>query len=363
MRDGRVLLFSGIWPGATKKSGSYSGIRLPVNREFEREVAYLEAMEEQPPDAAGVARIRNALNGSNNYLVAKAARVVGDHGLVTLFPEIRAAYDRSYIDPVETDPQCAAKNALAKALVKLGCREASVYLRGLRHFQTEPVWGGQADTAGELRAICAQALVNCPELGNPELLNVLLEPLLDPEKSVRMAAARAIGQAGGVTAALLLKMRIMVRKEDPEILGSCFLALLSMGHNDKLGSIALVAEFLEGGEGASAEAAFALAETHEPDALAALIKRRRKGADARFTSVLDHAIVLSRLPEGMDFLLEVIESDPRQAPSALEAISRLHNSPSVHARLADLVSKSRSERARLAFRKYFPGSDFDPQDY
>ena len=177
---------------------------------------------------------------------------------------------------------------------------------------------------------------------------------------MRMEAARAIGQVGGVSAALLLKLRILLRKEDPEVLGACFSALLGMEHTDRVGTISLVADFLDNGEEAAAEAAFALAETHEPAALAALIERRRNGADTWFASVLDQAIVLSRLPEGMDFLLGVIEKDVRQAPSALEAISRVHRSAEVSSRVAQAVARSRSERVLVAYRQYFPETAQNP---
>jgi len=355
------------WSGAgsgAKTQGSVKGVRLPVNRTFERDLASLEAMAGRVPDAIGIERLRKALDSHNNYLVSKAAKIVEEQTLSALFPEIRAAYERFFIDPITTDPQCWAKNALVKTLVKLGCRDTQVYLRGLHHHQNEPVWGGHADTAGELRGNCVQALLMCPELGAAELLSILLEPLLDEDKSVRMAAARAIGQVGGVTAALLLKLRILIRKEEPEILGACFSALLSMGHTDKLGSITLVADFLDDGEeAAAAEAAFSLAETHDPAALAALVERRRQGADAWFESVLDHAIVLTRLQSGMDFLLNLIEQDGPNPSSAIEAISRLQNSPKVRARVAHAVAKSKNERVQLAFRKFFPELDLDPRRY
>jgi hypothetical protein len=61
----------------------------------------------------------------------------------------------------------------------------------------------------------------------------------------------------------------------------------------------------------------------------------------------------------MDFLLAVIEKDPRQAPSALEAISRVHNSPEVRARVEQSVTRARSERVLLAFRQYFPAPEPD----
>jgi hypothetical protein len=340
-----------------KATSGLRGVRLPANRSFERELEMLDHMSKQVPDAAGIERIRKALSNSNNYLVAKAAQIAADHGLAELLPEVLAAFERFFVDAVKSDPQCWAKNALVKALVKLECKDAAVYLRGLRHTQEEPVWGGQSDTAGALRGACAHALVACEGLSNAQILNFLLEPLVDRDKTVRMEAARAIGHVGGVSAALLLKMRVLLRKEDPEVLGVCFSALLSMAHTDHAdmpGTIALVADFLDDGEEAAAEAAFSLAETHEPAALESLIKRRRKDADAWFASVLDHAIVLTRLPEGMDFLLDVIERDAGQAISALEAISRVHNSVEVRSRVAASVGKSQSERVSRAYGQYFP---------
>jgi HEAT repeat protein len=339
-----------------KAAISGTGVRMPVNRSFERELAQLEAMSGRVPDAVGIERVRRALESENNYLVAKASNLVVAHGLMALLPDVLAAFHRFFIDPVKSDPQCWAKNALVKALVKLECRDATVYLRGLRHTQEEPVWGGQSDTAGALRGTCTLALVDCEGLSENALLNILLEPLLDQDKSVRMEAARAIGQVGGASAALLLKLRVLLRKEEPEVLGACFSALLSMEHGDRPGTISLVADFLDDGEEAAAEAAFSLAETHDLAALAALIERRQLAADAWFGSVLDHAIVLTRLREGLDFLLGVIERDVRQAPSALEAISRVHSSAEVRARVADSVARAKSERVLVAFRQFFPES-------
>lgn len=301
-----------------------------------------------------MARLRRTLESENNYLVAKAAKLITEHNLTELLPQVLVAFDRFFIDPIKHDPQCWAKNALIKALVKLGCRDAAVYLRGLRHFQEEPVWGGQSDTAGALRATCAQVLVECPELTEAALLNILLEPMLDSDKTVRIEAVRAIGQVGGVSAALLLKLRVLLRKEEPEVLGACFSALLRMRNNDRLGTISLVADFLDHGEEAASEAAFALAETHDSDAIQALIDRRRYGADPWFVAILDQAIAVSRLPESLEFLLGMVERDPRQAASALEALSRVYTSPEMRARIAQSVARSRSERAQLAFQQFFP---------
>jgi len=337
-----------------KAAGSRGSVRAPANRNFERELAMLESMSGQPLDAEGIERVRKSLGHENNYLVAKAARIVADNAQRTLMPEVKAAYDRFFDNAVKTDPQCWAKNALVKALVTLECREPEVYLRGLRHTQEEPVWGGQSDTAGTLRGTCTHALVACEGLENNQLLDILLTPLLDPDKSVRIEAARAIGQVGGVTAALLLKLRVMLRKDDAEVLGACFTSLLGMNGANRSAMIALVSDFLEDGEEAAAEAAFALAETHDPAALRALTVRRNRGADPWFASVLDNAIALTRLPAGLDFLIQAISDDPRHAASAMEAISRVYKSPEVRNRVEAAVVEAGNERVRLAFRQFFP---------
>ena len=337
-----------------KASIHRAGVRLPKNRSFERELEALEALSRQPLDAAGVESIRKSLGHANNYLVAKAAKLVADNALSALLPDVLAAYDRFFIDAVRSDPQCWAKNALGKALVTLECRDPQVYLRGLRHIQEEPVWGGQSDTAGALRATCTHALVACDSVRADELLNYLLAPLVDSDKTVRIEAARAIGHVGGTSAALLLKLRVMLRKEESEVLGACFSAFLGMENIDKPAAIALVAEFLDDAEECAAEAAFALAETHDVQALADLLERRRKGADAWLSSILDSAIVLTRLSAGLDYLMDVIEKDERPALSALEAISRVYQTAEIRARVATAVATSKSDRVRASFKKLFP---------
>ena len=89
-------------------------------------------------------------------------------------------------------------------------------------------------------------------------------------------------------------------------------------------------------------------------ALKALIDRRSKDTDSWFGSVLDNAIALTRLTEGMDFLLCIIEKDDRQAPSALEAISRVYQSAEVRQRVAAAVAAGKNERVQLAFKQFFP---------
>ena len=300
--------------------------------------------------------LRKSLAQRNNFLVSKAAALVADLALRDLLPEVLSAFDRFFVNAPKSDPQCWAKNALSKAMVKLEHRQKELYLRGMRHHQMEPVWGGQSDTAGVLRGTCAHALVDCPGISDADLLTALLEPLTDADKTVRMEAARAIAQVGGVSAALLLRLRALIGlqghgDEEPEVLGVVYASLLSL---EGACAVPLVAKALEAGDDIAAEAAFALADSRLSEAFAALLTRHHEGADAWFGSVLLSAIALTRLPEAMDFLIATVARDAREAPEAIEAIGRIGPSAELRGRLEQAIEEADSIRLRKAFQQHLP---------
>lgn len=311
-----------------------------AHRGFDEQMAALDALRGCDPDADAIALIRKSLGNRSNLLVAKAARLVEDAGLTDLMPDLLAAYDRFFTNAEKTDPQCWAKNALSRALAKLECQDKAVFLRGLRHHQMEPTWGGRSDSAGTLRANCAHALVACDGLNNQEVLIVLLEPLVDKDKSVRVEAVRAAAQLGE-TAVPVLRLRSLIPGEEPEVLGQCFSALLAI---ERDAAIPFVAGFLEPGDDPAGEAAFALAETRSPAALAALLKRQKEFADEWFSGVLLGAIALTRLLGAIDFLVGMIEHEGRQAPLAIEALGRVATNDELRARLAHAVEATGSPK-------------------
>jgi hypothetical protein len=327
-----------------------------ASRGFDKELAELEALGGSVKagavlDAAAIEHLRKSLAHRNNFLVSKAAKLVADAEVFALLPDALAAFDRFFIDAAKTDPKCWAKNALAKTLVKLEHRQKDAYLRGLRHHQMEASWGPPVDSAAALRCTCAHALVDCPGISDADLLTILLEPLTDADKTVRMEAARAIGQVGGVSAALILRLRALLGNDEPEVLGAVYSALLSL---EGAQAIPLVGGYLKEGGDLAAEAAFALADLRTPEALAALIERLRAGADAWFGSVLLSAIALTRLPEAIDFLLALIVRDAREAPQAIEAIGRTAPNAELRARVQRAVEQTGSQRLEQALRQHLP---------
>jgi hypothetical protein len=328
---------------------------------FDRELAQFQTLSEELKagsalDPAQIAFLRKSLAERNNFLVSKAAALVADAALRDLLPEVLSAFDRFFINGPKSDPQCWAKNALSKAMVRLEHRQKEPYLRGMRHHQMEPVWGGQSDTAGALRGTCAHALVDCPGISDADLLTALLEPLTDADKTVRMEAARAIAQVGGVSAALLLRLRALMGSqgkgdEEPEVLGVVYASLLSL---QGASAVPLVAKALEAGDDIAAEAAFALADSRLSEAFARLLARHREGADAWFGKVLLSAIALTRLPEAIDFLIATVARDAREAPEAIEAIGRIGPSAELRGRVEQAVEEADSIRLRKALQQHLP---------
>jgi len=317
---------------------------IPGKRAFEDQLAALEQLRDQP-DEAHVVPLRKALAHKNNFIVAKSADLVRDLGMKPLIPDLLTAFERFFENPAKTDPQCWAKNALSRALAAFEHQDADLFLRGMRHIQMEPVWGGQSDTAGTLRATCALALVQCRSLLEVDLLTHLVELFADKDKAVRVEVVRAVEQIGSSSASLLLRLRATLGSDEPEVLGACYGGVLRI---EGTRALPWVERFLETGDDAAGEAALAIAGTHSAAGFEALRKclaeAHGPSHDPWFRSVLLSAIALTRQDAAMEFLLDLISKESLDAEPALEAILRSAPSLEIITRVEQLVS----ENPRLA---------------
>jgi hypothetical protein len=227
--------------------------------------AELAALDELPGDrAANVEALHRAL-GRHCRVAAKAARIAEDSLLYELIPSLLAAYTRFLDKPLKHDPSCFAKRALARALVALDCSDVAFLLGGARYRQLEPVWGGTADTAVDVRATCAMGLVAS---GYSRALVELTALLNDPESAARIGAVRAIACGNPREAELLLRAKVLGGDPEPQVLGECLRGLLSVAPEE---SVAFVAAYLEHGDEQLRElAALALGESRLESALAPL---------------------------------------------------------------------------------------------
>ncbi|HKV79819.1 MAG TPA: hypothetical protein VJP02_16845 [Candidatus Sulfotelmatobacter sp.] len=306
---------------------------MPGKRRFEEQIEALDQLRQQPPEAR-VEPLRKALDHRNNFVVAKASDLVRELGITDLLPELLKGFDRFFENPEKSDSQCWAKNAISRTLAAFEVQDPEVFLRGMRHIQLEPVWGGRSDTAGTLRATCALALVQCRRLTNDQLLAHLIDLFADKDKTVRAEAARAVEQVGSPSASLLLRLRATLAHDEPEVLGACYSGILRL---EGISSIPWVSRFLISGDDAAGEAALAIAGTRSPEAFDALRKTLGTASDPWFRSVLLSAIALTRQDAAMDFLLDMVKSESLDAEPAIEAVIRSMPSEQLVHRLEDLV--------------------------
>jgi hypothetical protein len=293
---------------------------MPPARGFDAELAQLESLRDADP-ASTIDAIRKALGHRNNFIVAKAAKLAAAHHHRDLTSELVAAFDRFLRDAVKSDPQCWAKNALIEALSHFEYQEPEVFLAGMKHIQLEAVWGGSSDTAGTLRSLSAMALVQCRGLSNTQVLTHLTPLFADKQLPVRVNAARAVEQIGTDASALLLRLRAELASDEPELLGACYSGVLRL---EGPSAIPWAAKFLvnpnprEEPDAASAEAAFAIAETRTEAAATLLIATHKRARDPDFRGTLLAALAMTRQEKAIDYLFDEIADGNKTAREALE---------------------------------------------
>ncbi len=285
----------------------------------------------------GRVQIAKALAARSNLLAAKAARIAGEAQWAALTDDLAAAFDRFLRRGAALDKGCRASIAIARALYSLDYDGASLFLRGMRHVQMEPVFGGSVDTATELRAVCAMGLAatTCPDK-----LRELVELLVDTEWQARAGAVRAITAVGSEAACLLLRLKALAGDKEPEVTGDCFTGLLSL---EGAAAMPLVTSFAQGQDAALREVSMlALGATRRPDAIQWLIERFAQVADNETRQSILLALATSRTEEAIAFLLGVIrDGSSRSSEMAVSAMEVNRADP----RIAGQVDEARRVRA------------------
>ena len=315
---------------------------------FDEELARLQTIARGTISDEAVETLRRALKGSQATLAALAAEIAGIRRIADLEQDLVRAFNRFIANP---DKGCQAKTAIAEALQKLDYLGDEVYLRGIRHIQMEPVFGGKKDMADDLRASCAVALANMrhPRAGL-ELTNLLIDRELNP----RRAAIKALAHLGTEGAEMVIRLKALVGDKEAEVLGECFTALLSMSPGSSIG---FVGGFLDSGNPAVAEqAALALGQSHEAEAFELLRERWETNIAPDFRQLLILPISLLRRDDAFDFLIEVIDSSgPKLAAEAVTALAVYADDKS-RRRVRDAVQKRDEPTVTAAFTRAF-GSD------
>ncbi len=316
-----------------------------ANDKVEKQLDGLKALRGAPLTDQSIALLKKSLADRVNLVVAKAAQICGELNALGLISDLKSAFERMF---ESKDQQCWAKNALAKTLKDLGVQESAVFLRGIRHVQMEPVWGGSEDTAATLRSTCAIGLTQCNDIPRDDILRYLVESLTDKIATVRMDAARSLEQMGGREILLLLRLKARVGDVDPRVTGEVLEALLE---TEGMASLPFVAEFLNHhDEEVSDEAGLALGASRWPDAFPLL----KNAWENRPSPVFLRAMSVSRLAEALEFLLQLVrQGRPRDAEEALHALELQKASEVIVKRVEAAVAERGDVKLQGIFRQRF----------
>lgn len=302
-------------------------------RRLEENLAELNNLRADPTSGPAIARLRKALAGKTHHLAAEAARIAGEFEIQQLEGDLVSAFERFMVNPSKADPGCAAKTAIAEALYRIGCHQENLFLRGIRHIQLEPVYGGKEGTAAKLRVACALGLVR---MDYPEVMLELADLLADAKLDARIGAVRAIAYAQQDAGLPLLRFKALVGDEDIRVLYECFGALLKLSPES---SMPFVAGFLHDDDLAVCEAAaIALGESRLAQAFDALKTGWEKAPDPALRRTELLAIAMLRHEQAVDFLLSLVaDASPAIASDAVAALGMYQRDEGLWRQVQQLV--------------------------
>ncbi|MBX3023287.1 hypothetical protein KF840_00075 [bacterium] len=311
----------------------------------------LAAVRADPASPTSLATLRTVLAGRSNHAAAQAAALIAAHEIDGLVPELVAAFDRFFEDPLRRDPGCAAKTAIADALYRINAPEVGVYERGIRHVQLEPVYGGKQDTAVPLRGTCALALVR---VRHPDYLLAVAELLADREAPARRLAAQALAYSENPAAQPLLRLKALLGDDEPQVLGECLLALLAVA---PAASLDFVAGFLDRDPPEVAEAAaLALGGSRLPAALAPLTAWWERVFDPAIRRTALLAIAMLKSDAAIAYLLDhAAHSAASHAIAAVDALALYRHDPRLRGQVEAAVAQRPERPLHAAFRAAFDG--------
>lgn len=217
----------------------------PVEEALDRLSAF---KHEAGTSAAATRELRTFLKNRFNLVVAKAAKIAGEAHIMELIPDLIAAFHRLMGNAQKLDKGCAATTEITSALYELDYTEPDIYLLGIHHVQMEGAFGPPVDAAAKLRAVSALALARTRY---PYALDEIVTLLVDAWPQARIGAVRALTSNGGQAGALLLKLKILTRETEPDVVAECFSGLLAIAPEQ---SLPLIATYIDSEEPAIAEA-------------------------------------------------------------------------------------------------------------
>lgn len=308
-----------------------------AQRTLQQRVAELRALDIAAP--ASLDKLRAALQSSTGFVVAAAADLVAEHRLERMVGELAPAFERLCDDPVKRDPACRGKLAIVRALHTLDHWDDRVFVAGLTHVQKEGF--AQDDTAGELRGVCGIAHAH---FARPDALDVLAELLGDRERTARLAAAQALGDAGRPDATALLRFKVLAGDPEAAVVAACLESLFTLARD---ASYPFAVRLLAGHDERAEVAALALGGARMAAAVEPITSWCIGASPEQRHRIGYLALALLRADPATDYLLDAIRSHGRlDAIAAARALATFKDDLSLVERVRAAAAEQRDKLAR-----------------
>ena len=167
----------------------------------------------------GADAVRAAIATGAALVIEAAAKRAGEHQ-INVGPELAAAFAAL----PKGELACRAKIAIAQALHALEHWDDRVFVAGLTVSEGAPT----NDSAAPLRGICAIAHAH---FNRPDALEVLAAALADPCTATRLGAAQGLRDCAQLGAAALLRYKLLLDDDDPDVVAGCVEALIATGRD------------------------------------------------------------------------------------------------------------------------------------
>ena len=318
--------------------------RLTIDEKIER----LETLTPGVNSEEAHAELKSALKAKHNRLVAKAAKICGEHYLSDFIAELQSAF-RYFADKQDKDKACFAKKAIIKALYEMDYRDDEFYATAISVRQHEPVWGGHVDTAVDVRCWSALGLTLS---ANSRVVFPLLEMLHDEEPQARLGAVKAIACLNISVAEVLLREKILDGDEDSYVVGECFQQLMRIEPDESLSFLAryLAAE----NEEIMEYAALAISQWNDINALECLQDAFDNAVSAYEKRKLLEAIALHRSDTAKQYLLDLLQDAPRLVALAIvKALSIYKNNESLKQKVNHIVCNHAVSELQSEYTEYW----------
>jgi HEAT repeat protein len=315
---------------------------------IEDRLAEVAALADSVESADTRKQLRKHLASKASPIVARAAQIVAKIENHDFGPDLVQAFHRFLIDPIKTDKGCVAKCAVVKALLAADCDDEQLFRKGVRHVQLEPTWGGRADTAAPLRALCGLGLV---QVGARDAMDELAALLADKEADARIGAASALGYCGQ-SATPLLRFKVLMGDEEAAVLAECLTSLMKLAPND---SLQFIARFIDPEYPLLYEhAALTLAESRLPKIFELLRDKWTATFDREFKKTLLLPIAITRSEEARDFMISVIEDgEIAMATAAINALRIFGGDGTLRSRLESAIEGPNKAQLLAVVRREF----------